>query len=386
MSVESTCPACRGSELSTVVALGDLPVFCNVLADSAPEARDAPMGSIDLRQCTNCAMLVNVAFDEDVAEYQPGYENSLHHSEVFQDWARSLAVGLVERHGLRGRTALEIGCGGGGFLELLCEAGMGRAIGYDPSLPAEAEVSHDERIEIHRGFLEDPPSERIDLALCRHVLEHVTDPGAIVDLLTRAAPEGAIYLEVPDATTMLTTGGIYDVIYEHCSYFGAPAMTALLDRTGLSAIDIRREFGDQYLTVQALPGTESTLTRDADSVSELLELGRQFGRQVSTALAAWAARLEEFRDTGRDVVVWGAGSKGVTFVNLVDGGEHVSRLVDLNPLKFGRFVPGAATAVVAPSDLVADPPDVVVVMNQLYRDEIVAALEELGISAEVVVA
>ncbi|MCZ7627697.1 MAG: hypothetical protein M5U19_00675 [Microthrixaceae bacterium] len=52
-----------------------------------------------------------------------------------------------------------------------------------------------------------------------------------------------LYLEVPDATTMLAETGIYDVIYEHCSYFGAPALQALVNRCGLEVLDVRSTFG-----------------------------------------------------------------------------------------------------------------------------------------------
>jgi hypothetical protein len=73
-------------------------------------------------------------------------------------------------------------------------------------------------------------------------------------------------------------------------------------------------------------------------------------------------------------------------VNLVPGAGSVSRLVDLNPRKRGRHVPVTAQPVVAPGDLLGDPPDVVIVMNPLYRDEVACTVHELGLDAEVVVA
>lgn len=368
-------------------------MFCNVLYESEPEARHAPTARIDLAQCTACGLLMNTAFDQRVAEYAPGYENSLHHSEVFQDWARSCARRLVQTHRLGGGTALEIGCGRGGFLSLLAEAGMSRVIGYDPSLPeGGGGVAEDPVVEIHHGFYEPSEDIRVDLAVSRHVLEHVTDPAAIVGLLAGSAPGGVLYLEVPDATTMLAETGIYDVIYEHCSYFGAPALQALVNRCGLEVLDVRSTFGGQYLSVEAAVGERGAVgapesvpvpaatnqdDRSAtDGFSERAELERR----------KWAEQLARFAADGKDVVVWGAGSKGVSFVNLIEGGGGVSRLVDLNPLKQGCFVPVTAQRVVSPVALREDPPAAIVVMNPMYRDEVSARVEDLGMDAEVLVA
>jgi hypothetical protein len=84
--------------------------------------------------------------------------------------------------------------------------------------------------------------------------------------------------------------------------------------------------------------------------------------------------------------VWGGGSKGVTFLNLVDATSTVSRVVDLNPAKHGRFVPGTGQPFVAPVDLERAPADAVIVMNPIYADEITAMLADMGQRSEVVIA
>lgn len=381
------CPACGGSEACAVITLAAVPVFCNVLAPGVEEAKAATVGDIDLVQCATCAMIVNAGFDPERLRYSPGYENSLHHSATFQAWAGGLARRLVETYDLEGGTAVELGCGGGGFLELLCAAGISDAIGYDPSYAgASARVSGGGRIRIHTDSLRPGDALRADLAVCRHVLEHLHDPAAVVELLGSVAPSGVLYVEVPDAATMLRDGGVYDVIYEHYGYFGAPALRALLERGGLRILDVRQEFGAQYLAAEARAGDGEAPHRSADEVEALRVLAAGFAERATIALDGWAVHLDRLRRQGRDVVVWGAGSKGITFVNLVEGGAGVSRLVDLNPRKRGRFVPVTAQPVVAPEDLLTNRPDVVVVMNPLYRAEVEAALGELGIPAEVIVA
>ena len=111
----------------------------------------------------------------------------------------------------------------------------------------------------------------------------------------------------------------------------------------------------------------------------------RFAAAYCAKVAAWRLRLDELRRQGRRTVLWGAGSKGVSFINTLQVGEAVAALVDLNPHKQGRFVPGTGHQVLAPAALVDHPPDVVIVLNPQYRDEIAADLAALDIHADLLV-
>jgi hypothetical protein len=100
-------------------------------------------------------------------------------------------------------------------------------------------------------------------------------------------------------------------------------------------------------------------------------------------VATWTARLGEWVGAG-PVAVWGAGSKGVSFLNLVAPGRDVAYVVDVNPNKAGLYVPGSGQVVVGPDELSGRDLDTVLVMNPLYVDEITRTLGELGCRAEVV--
>jgi hypothetical protein len=88
----------------------------------------------------------------------------------------------------------------------------------------------------------------------------------------------------------------------------------------------------------------------------------------------------------RKVVVWGAGAKGVMFLNLLQltTGSGVDCVVDINPRKQGHFVPLMGQRIVGPDLLLRNPPDLVIVMNPEYEREIRSTLNELGIRCEVV--
>jgi len=333
-------------------------------------------------------MIYNTAFDAATIGYDQAYENSLHFSTRFQQYATQLARELTERHGLEGKDVLEIGCGKGDFLKILCELGGNRGVGFDLSYegPEEIQVGSG-RVRFVREFYSDShASVPADLICCRHVLEHIPDP---VEFLrrVRAIPQSGpdrpvLFLEVPNALFTLRDLGIWDVIYEHCSYFSPPALRRVVREAGYRPCPPFGAFGDQYLCIETGPsGPAAVETRD--DVVELGELARRFGAHFDRKVATWNEKLDRWLDAGRRVAIWGAGSKGVTFLNTLRRGAAVTCAIDINPRKHGRFVPGTGQEVVAPEAVAAAGISTVLVMNPLYADEIRTTLIESGASPEV---
>ena len=80
--------------------------------------------------------------------------------------------------------------------------------------------------------------------------------------------------------------------------------------------------------------------------------------------------------------MWGAGSKGVTFLNAVRD-EGIEYVIDLNSHKHGRYIPGTGQRVVPPAFLQEYRPDVVLVMNPIYHNEIQGQPRSLKVTVEV---
>jgi hypothetical protein len=75
----------------------------------------------------------------------------------------------------------------------------------------------------------------------------------------------------------------------------------------------------------------------------------------------------------------------VSFLNLVGAGDSIEWVVDINPGKQGSYIAGTGQPVVAPDRLVEIAPDVVVVMNPVYRKEIETQLDAMGLTPEILV-
>ncbi len=146
---------------------------------------------------------------------------------------------------------------------------------------------------------------------------------------------------------------------------------------------IGSSFGEQYLYIEAKPARQAPV-RTAGAAATLRSLVDNFGRAYDEKVGRWNAFLAE--NDPAHVAVWGAGSKGVTFVNALQAGPNIAALVDVSPYKQGRFAPRTGTAVLAPEQLKALSIRSLIVMNPLYRDEIKAATEALGLTPAILVA
>ena len=378
-----TCPGCGGDSATSFFDMPAVPVHCNVLWATPDAAKAAPRGAVRLAVCGRCALVFNSAFHASLTTYDAAYENSLHCSPRFQQYADELVARLGRRFDLRGKLVVEIGCGKGEFLRQLCRETGARGLGIDASYDESLWPSGDADgvTFVREPFSSLPADVRPALIFHRHVLEHIAEPYGFMDEIAAAARRtgSAVFVEVPNVLYTLRDLGIWDVIYEHCNYFSAPSLSRLLERAGLRLTDVYPAFGGQFLCAEATPA-DGRVRRadDDDAVTEVRALADIYARQYRAKVGQWTVRLRELTAAGRRVAVWGAGSKGVTFVNTVPGGESIDCVIDVNPRKRGRFVPVTGQPVVAPQDVETAPPDVVLIMNPLYRDEIQRQLAGLG--------
>jgi hypothetical protein len=107
-----------------------------------------------------------------------------------------------------------------------------------------------------------------------------------------------------------------------------------------------------------------------------------FAENYPRRLDAWRRDLQQIKQSGQRAVIWGAGSKGVAFLTTLNIQDEIEYAVDINPRKHGTYIAGTGQEIVAPHFLPEYKPDVVIVMNPVYCDEIRQDLNGMGITAE----
>ena len=174
------------------------------------------------------------------------------------------------------------------------------------------------------------------------------------------------------------------MIYEHVSYFTPHSLHRLATGCGLDVKAVLSGFGGQYLSLEAERSKAPLASEDlqADKAAYLAQ-AEALAQTLSDLRTAWAERLANWSRQGRAAVLWGAGSKGVTFLNIVEGARDIPFVVDISPTKYGKFVPGTGQAIMSPDALAAavTGPVEVLCMNPVYAGEIAEQLSALGVDA-----
>ncbi len=383
------CPCCGGADLRVFYRTASIPVHSCLMLDTAEAASAFARDDLELAVCGDCGFLTNRKFNPKWSAYAPEYEDQQSFSPTFNSFAGRLAQDLVERYDLHGKRIVEVGCSKGDFLALLCEAGGNSGVGIDPSVaPGRVSSPAMDRIRFIQAYY---GPEHVDLPAdficCRHTLEHIQPVETFVSLLRDALernPGATLMIEVPDVGRVLRECAFEDIYYEHCSYFTPGSLAALMRRVGLAVYDLRIEYGDQYIVVEC--GLDQSRDRRfdiADEVADILAAVEAFEAQVDDVKRRWIDVARECREQGEGLAIWGSGSKCVAFLTSLGLETSVASVVDINPNRHGKHIPGIALEIDPPARLAELRPKRVIVMNRIYRDEIAAELARLKVQASV---
>ena len=386
---KSECIVCASTSITEFLDIVGVPVHCNLLWPTRVAAKGAPKGDLRLGFCQRCGHIFNLAFDPELITYTETYENSLHFSPRFQSYAESLAKRLIKQYDLYWVDIIEIGSGQGDFLRLLCQLGGNRGVGFDPSyVPEQDEKLAQEDVTIIRDFYSERFADyEADLVCSRHVLEHIQFPRKFLATVRRSIGDrlhSLVFFEVPNVMFTLRDLGIWDLIYEHCSFFSRNSLAYLFNTQGFDVINLTEVYEKQFLCIESLPreGLQGFKVENDYGLEQMNSHVATFAEKYREMVSFWQKKLEHFSAGGQRVVLWGGGSKGVTFLNTLRVQEQIEYVVDINPRKHGKYVAGTGQKIVPPEHLQDYQPDVVIVVNPIYYNEIKQNLNRLGVTAQ----
>ncbi len=391
MSKLKQCSACGSKKVKEVVFIENVPAHCNVLWYDRTSALNCPMGGIQLVFCEDCGHLYNGVFNEELMTYTQEYENTLDFSPAFQKYSRELISDLTENYDLNGKDIIEIGCGKGDFLRMICKHGKNHGYGFDKSYdPSLADEPEDGSVQFIQDFYSEKYAEvPADMVISRHVLEHIEQPGPFlsnIKEIVNGQEKTVFYIEVPNILYTLRDLGIWDLIYEHCSYFSPPSINNLFRELGFGVIKVSEKYHGQFLAIEAYQANGTPAYHTKDDVRSVQKLVEKFGIEFNQKMDFWKQKLDELSGQNKNIVVWGGGSKGVSFLNFLKTGDLIRHIVDINPRKTGKFVAGTGQEYIQPERLKELKPDVVIVMNPIYKDEIADTLKKMSLSPQILVA
>lgn len=378
------CRSCSHSNLKSVLNLGPMPLTARFL-NEVSVSEEEPRYPLELVFCEDCTLLQvdevplpTKIFNKDYPYYSSVGTSVLEHS-------RCHVKDILKNEELDGNSlVIEVASNDGYLLQFLKGEGI-PVLGIEPSA-GPARVAMQKGIPTIQSFLtEDSAKEmanqgkQADILIAKNVLAHVADPGDFVRALKiLLKPSGTLWIEVPYVRDLIE-GCEFDTIYhEHVTYLSVHALKFLLETNGLFLNDVellKIHGGSLRLKVQhqrsESPKVANIIKDEKARGVDRLEYYMELGGQVELLVKRFQDFVWGLKEKNMKLACYGAAAKGVIFLNYAQlGSEIFSYVLDKNPVKQGKYLPGVKLPVCNPDKLTEDQPDYTLILPWNFANEI----------------
>ncbi|HNQ56239.1 MAG: SAM-dependent methyltransferase [Rhodocyclaceae bacterium] len=226
-----------------------------------------------------------------------------------------------------------------------------------------------------------------DLMVANNVLAHVPD---INDFAAGFAcllkPQGVATFEFPHLMRLVAENQFDTIYHEHFSYLSLGTVSRILEAAGLAVFDIEElptHGGSLRVFAQRADGGRQPRSGRVDA---LLRREAEAGMSGAAAYAGFQARADKVKNDflafllqakreGKAVAAYGAAAKGNTLLNYAGvRPDLIPFVVDRNPSKQGKFLPGSRIPIVGEERLTEAKSDFVVILPWNLREEVIEQL------------
>lgn len=385
------CRHCS-SELKLIFAdLGSSPPSNSYLSTQAsgPET----WYPLKVLTCTTCWLVQtedfarrDEFFSEDYAYFSSFSDSWLRHSEAY-------VAQMVERFGLTAQSLVtEVAANDGYLLQYVKARGL-RALGIEPTA-STAKAARERGLEIIEAFFGVgmantlvAQGRRADLTVANNVLAHVPDINDFVSgFAVLLKPTGVATFEFPHLTNLVHDAQFDTIYHEHYSYLSLSAAQRIFAANGLTVFDVEEiPTHGGSLRVFAMR-SDSAPHAVTDRVASLLAMEEKAGVTSAAYYATLQPRADKIANDllgflinakaeGKSVAAYGAAAKGNTLINFAGVRPRLLPwVVDRNPAKQDKLLPGSRIPVVCENRIRDERPDFVLILPWNLKDEVMTQL------------
>lgn len=386
------CRHCAKPLIKQLIDLGSSPPSNAYLAEASLHAPELWF-PLRVLVCNDCWLVQTDDFAAHDALFTEEYAYFSSFSQSWLEHSRGYATQMIERLQLdAGSLVVEIASNDGYLLQYFAQAGI-PCLGIEPT-HSTAQAARERGIESIEDFFGVALANRLiaegrsaDLIVANNVLAHVPDINDFVAGFARLLkPQGIATFEFPHLLQLITQRQFDTIYHEHFSYLSLLAVERIFAENHLAVVDVE--------TLPTHGGSLRVFARHSDShpapVSKRVEDMRVqeavagmdsavfyegLQRQAEDIRDALLLFLIEAKRTGKRVAAYGAAAKGNTLLNFAGvRPDLLPYVVDRNPMKAGKYMPGSHIPIVAESHLFDDRPDYILLLPWNLKDEIVAQL------------
>lgn len=343
--------------------------------------------------CNSCWLVqtedfaqANELFDDEYAYFSSFSSSWLAHSEKY-------VVDMVQRFNLTTKSHIVEVAANDGYLLQYAKARKIPCTGIEPTF-STAKKARSKGIPIIEDFFGISLAEKMisknqkaDLTVANNVLAHVPDINDFVaGFAILLSQQGVATFEFPHLLNLEKQNQFDTIYHEHFSYLSLTAVNRIFETNGLIVFD-----------VEELPthgGSLRVLAQRADAgaysvsskVGELLAREELIGMTTEAYYENFQNKTNLVKDDfinfllnakkqGKSVVAYGAAAKGNTLINYSGiRPDMIKYVVDLNPAKQGKSMPGSRIPIMSEDQLEIEKPDYVIILPWNLKKEIMTQL------------
>jgi SAM-dependent methyltransferase len=325
-------------------------------------------------------------FDSEYAYFSGFSASWLDHSERY-------VAAMVERFALDADSrVVEVAANDGYLLQYVKARGI-HCLGVEPTASTAA-AARAKGLEVVERFFGVALADELlgngwqaDLTAANNVLAHVPDINDFSAGFARLLkPAGVATFEFPHLLNLLDRNQFDTIYHEHFSYLSLTAVRRIFHANGLTVFDVE-ELPTHGGSLRVFARRTDGLPRpESGSVAGMLAREAAAGLTDAAGYAGFQARAERVKDEflrfllaakrdGLRVAGYGAAAKGNTLLNYAGVRPDLLRfVVDRNPAKAGKFLPGSRIPIVDEAWLRREKPEFVVLLPWNLREELIAQL------------
>ena len=339
--------------------------------------------------CERCWLVQAEVYSRSAEIFSEDYAYFSSFSSDWLEHARHLCERMTKRLQIDSKSfVVEIGSNDGYLLRNFVAAGV-RVLGVEPTA-STASAARLLGIPTLEKFFDVEVAEEIveknglaDLIVAINVFAHVPYPLEVLKGVRRLlAHDGIFSVEFPHIMTLIESCEFDTIYHEHFSYFSFTTVEQMMRDSGLVVVQVEElPTHGGSLRVMAMRSDSKTATIDA-SVKELLDKELEVGVRTRSYYETFKEEAIQMKNdflgflisekkNGKVVVGYGAAAKGNTLLNYAGVKEDLLQfVVDKNPNKVGKFLPGSRIPIFAEQALREVKPDVIVILPWNLTSEI----------------
>lgn len=364
--------SCCGGQLEQQFGIKNYPL----VTSACPATLDVPMLPLVVGLCGRCShmqLMENPSQDQLGVIYYGDYTNVLEKGILPSADQMALDCKAFFDFADNGKLAsnaqvLEIGCFDGSFLSLF----EGRKLfGCEPN-PMGKVAADRYGVKVVPSYFSatDFQQSSMGLVIMRHLIEHLPDPLSVLEECRRIMkPEGRLLIETPNIEHTLAFHVVGNFYHQHLHYFTRESLPLLLLRAGFEVVAHGMKDFRQYVlaapTGREKGRIEGSHAPYASMIRSQIDGYSRYLEALRLDMAGWLAM-----NPGR-IAIYGASSIATGIVHAAGLlPERLAYLVDADPRKHGKVLPGTGRVVFPPEHLLEDPVETVFIASDFFKEEI----------------